>query len=84
MCQNDTVKSFLYQTTHSIVMIKDPNALCVSLDEAFRFRTKILAASDMKSDNAIRCTLVLSLHLYGWEHYMYNESPERDQYIRAC
>jgi len=30
-----------------------------------RFRMKILAASDTESDYAIRCTWVLSLHLYG-------------------
>ena len=43
------------------------------------FRMKILAASDTKSDCAIRCTWVLSLHLYRWEQCMYNRSPERDQ-----
>jgi len=30
-----------------------------------RLRIKILAASDTESDYAIRCTWVLSLHLYG-------------------
>jgi len=29
-----------------------------------RFRMKILAAFDTESDNAMRCTWVLSLHLY--------------------
>jgi len=29
-----------------------------------RFRVKILAASDTESDHAVRCTWVLSLHLY--------------------
>jgi len=29
-----------------------------------RFRMKILAASDTESDGAMRCTRVLSLHLY--------------------
>jgi len=46
-----------------------------------RFHTKILAASNTESDYAIRCTWVLSLHLY---RCMYNRSPERDQYIKAC
>ena len=49
-----------------------------------KFSVKILTASDTESDYALRCTWVSSLHLYRWEQYMYNRSPERDQYIRAC
>jgi len=60
--------------------------ICLSLDEAYYIPLgmKILAASDTESDYAIRCTWVLSLHLYRWEQCMYNKSPERDQYIEAC
>jgi len=40
------VKSFVFQTTHSKVMAKNPKLhICLSLDEAHRFRVKILAAS---------------------------------------
>jgi len=74
------VKSFLNQT------IKNPNAPYRSIIgmRFIRFRRKILAASDTESEYAIRCTWVLSLHLYRWEQCMYNWSPERDQYTRAC
>ena len=49
-----------------------------------RFHIKILAASNTESDYAIRCTWVLSHHLYRWEQWMYNRSSERDPYIKAC
>jgi len=49
-----------------------------------RFGMKTLAASDMESDYGIHCTWVLSLHLYSGEQCMYNRTPERDQYMRAC
>ena len=48
------MKSFLNQTTHSIVMIKNSNALYVyHWRRLIRFRVKILAASDTDSDYAI-------------------------------
>ena len=71
-----SVKSFPSQTTHSIAMIKNPNALYMSI---IGWDIKTLATSDTESDHA----RVLSLHLYRWEQCMYSRSPERDQYIRA-
>jgi len=75
------VKLFFNQTTHSTVMIKNPNALYMPI---IRSRMKILAASDMESDYAIHCTWVLSPHLYKCEQCMYNSSPERNQYVMVC
>jgi len=59
------VKSFLNQTIHSIVMIKNPNALLYVYPwmRLIRFPMKILGASDSESDYAIGCTWVISLHL---------------------
>jgi len=80
------VNSFLNQTAHSIVVIKNPNALYMPIIrwDLLGSCMKILAASDRESDCTIRCTWVLSLHLYRWEQWMYNRSPERDKYMRAC
>ena len=59
------VKSFLYQTTHSKVMIENPNASYIRhWMRHIGVRVKILAASDTKSNCTIRCTWMLSPNMY--------------------
>ena len=81
------VKSFLNQTTLSIVMAKNPNALYImsiigggllgSVWKSYQSPTR----NSIMQYTALGC---LPFHLYRWEQCMYNRSPERDQYVRAC
>jgi len=86
MCWEDTCE-IISQSDHSFNSYDQKSKRPIYVYHRMRlirFRMKILASSDMESDSAMRCTWVLSLHLYRWEQCMYNRSPERVQYINLC
>jgi len=80
MCQDETCE-IISQPDHSFNSYDQKSKCSIYVYHWISICMKILVASDTESGYRIRCTWVLSLHLYRWEQCMYNRSPERDQYI---